>query len=215
MKIHIQKPVRGLPKAKGGFGCIVADPPWPFSNQATRAATGKHYTDMDAWRIMSMPVEKMAAAEAHLYLWTTQTHLPIALEVVHRWGFEFKTSLVWVKTKCVETYVHRVPAGVDAPEKTSVVHHVPAGVADCKIQIGLGNWYRHAHEICLFGVRGKCRAIAKNLPDVIFAPRGEHSSKPDTLQEMAELMSPGPRAELFARRIRPGWSCWGDEVQPR
>lgn len=190
-----------LPKVKGGFGCIVADPPWPFSNQATRASTGKHYSNLAIWKIFNLPVEASAAALAHLYLWTTQTHLPLAVEAMGRWGFVFKTSLTWVKTKSIETVV----------SKSGAVDHCVRS-SQMKVQIGLGNWYRHAHEICLFGVRGQAKANSKRLPDVIFAPRGTHSSKPEVLQDLAELMSPGPRLELFARRPRKGWNCWGDEV---
>ncbi len=196
-----------IPHIAGGYGCIVADPPWPFNNQGTRASTGKHYTDMAAWRILSLPVEAAAAPQSHLYLWTTQSHLPVALEVVARWGFVFKTSLVWVKTRSVETKAH-AGSGV-------VTHALDHGRSEANLQIGLGNWYRHAHEICLFGVRGKAAAMSKRLPDVIFAPRGSHSSTPEVLQDLAELMSPGPRLELFARRPRAEWTVWGDESSGR
>jgi N6-adenosine-specific RNA methylase IME4 len=30
---------------------------------------------------------------------------------------------------------------------------------------------------------------------------------------MVEAVSPGPRLELFARRARPGWTVWGNEVE--
>lgn len=73
--------------------------------------------------------------------------------------------------------------------------------------------YRHAHELCLFGVRGKAPAAVHNLSTVIFAPRGKHSAKPEELQDRAELLSPRPRLELFARRPRAGWVTWGNEVR--
>lgn len=36
-------------------------------------------------------------------------------------------------------------------------------------------------------------------------PRGEHSAKPEAFFDLVEQVSPGPYAELFARRARFGW----------
>lgn len=38
------------------------------------------------------------AKDCVLFLWATSPLLPEALEVMQAWGFEYKTSLVWVKT---------------------------------------------------------------------------------------------------------------------
>ena len=40
----------------------------------------------------------------------------------------------------------------------------------------------------------------------------EHSRKPDQMHEDLERLFDGPYLELFARRTRPGWDVWGDEV---
>jgi len=130
-------------------------------------------------------VRHVAARDAHLYLWTTASHLSEALYLMGWWGFTYKLPLVWVKTK--------------APGE--------------KVQIGLGNYFRHAHELCLFGVRGRAPALVHNLSTVIYAPRQRHSQKPEELQERAELLSPGPRLELFARRHRRGWTGWGNQLR--
>lgn len=39
-----------------------------------------------------------------------------------------------------------------------------------------------------------------------------HSVKPEAFYALAEEASFAPRLELFARRVRPGWTVWGDEV---
>ena len=44
-------------------------------------------------------------------------------------------------------------------------------------------------------------------------PRGRHSDKPDAFFDIVERISPGPYLELFARRARPGWTVWGNEVE--
>ena len=43
-----------------------------------------------------------------------------------------------------------------------------------------------------------------------------HSQKPAYLQDLIDKHWDGEKAELFARRNRPGWDCWGDECpEPR
>jgi N6-adenosine-specific RNA methylase IME4 len=79
----------------------------------------------------------------------------------------------------------------------------------------MGHWFRHTSEHLIFAVRGKAPALRKDLGATFFAPRGRHSAKPDRLQALAELMSPGPRLELFARRARDGWTAWGDQAPER
>ena len=51
------------------------------------------------------------------------------------------------------------------------------------------------------------------VPNVILAPRREHSQKPDEVQDYIETMYPNmDRLEMFARSSRPGWDVWGNEV---
>lgn len=47
------------------FGCIYADPPWQYGNQATRAATSNHYQTMPTEEIAALPVKALAADLAH------------------------------------------------------------------------------------------------------------------------------------------------------
>jgi len=44
------------------------------------------------------------------------------------------------------------------------------------------------------------------------APTGRHSQKPDAIRSLIERASPGPRLELFARKLVPGWYSWGHEI---
>jgi hypothetical protein len=50
------------------------------------------------------------------------------------------------------------------------------------------------------------------VPQLILAPRREHSRKPDEAYERIEALVPGPYLELFARAPRAGWYSWGYEV---
>ena len=38
------------------FGTVYADPPWPYENQATRAATANHYPSLSLAEIAALPV---------------------------------------------------------------------------------------------------------------------------------------------------------------
>lgn len=79
------------------FGTIYADPPWSYSNQGTRAATGNHYGTMSVADICNMPIAELAADDAHLHLWTTNAFLRDAFDVIEAWGFEYKSCAVWCK----------------------------------------------------------------------------------------------------------------------
>lgn len=79
------------------FGCVYADPAWPYGNQATRAATGNHYDTMSVDDICALPVRELVADNAHLHLWTTNAFLFDARRVMEAWGFEYKSVMVWVK----------------------------------------------------------------------------------------------------------------------
>jgi len=79
------------------FGTIYADPPWRYSNQVTRAATDNHYKTMSVEEICAMPVASLAADKAHLHLWTTNAFIFECPKIMEAWGFEFRSTFVWVK----------------------------------------------------------------------------------------------------------------------
>ena len=81
-----------------------------------------------------------------------------------------------------------------------------------KPYMGLGNYLRNCTEQLIFATRGKAPILVKNQPNWLFAIRQEHSRKPEELYEIIERCSPEKRVELFARRKRPGWDSWGNEV---
>lgn len=81
-----------------------------------------------------------------------------------------------------------------------------------KPSIGLGQYLRGKHELCLFGVMGTLRAQSRSQPSCFDAPKGRHSEKPARAYEIIEAVSPGPRLEMFARSPREGWDVWGNEV---
>jgi N6-adenosine-specific RNA methylase IME4 len=79
------------------FGCIYADPPWVYGNQATRASTGNHYDGLTVEELIDLPVNALAADNAHLHLWTTNAFLFDCQRIMEAWGFTYKSCYVWVK----------------------------------------------------------------------------------------------------------------------
>lgn len=79
---------------------------------------------------------------------------------------------------------------------------------------GLGQYMRGQHELLLFGVKGKAMVPStdRRPPTVIHADRTAHSRKPDEFYELVETVSDGPYLEVFARRDRPGWHSWGNQI---
>ena len=80
---------------------------------------------------------------------------------------------------------------------------------------GVGCWFVNRTQFLLFGYKGKCVFNkARYLPNVFEATTPHiHSQKPEITFEIIESISDEPRLELFARRKRLGWDCWGNEVE--
>jgi N6-adenosine-specific RNA methylase IME4 len=84
-----------------------------------------------------------------------------------------------------------------------------------KDKMGNGYYVRQQHELLLIARRGNPITPApQNMSSsVIYAPRREHSRKPDEVYEIIERMYPDlPKIELFARNARKGWAVWGNEA---
>ena len=84
-----------------------------------------------------------------------------------------------------------------------------------KNRIGTGYYIRQQHENLLIARRGNppVPATKNRPPSAIMADRRNHSEKPEEAYQAIERMYPGlPKLELFARKRRPGWDAWGQEV---
>lgn len=97
------------------YRTIVVDPPWAFDQQwATngnpflfygvrgRKPRGavSNYVCQSIDDIAAIPVGDWAEPEnAHMYLWTTNTFMVEAHDLMKAWGFKQKTILTWVKPR--------------------------------------------------------------------------------------------------------------------
>lgn len=81
-------------------------------------------------------------------------------------------------------------------------------------RLGLGYWFRGQVEVLLFGIRGKVPAFRSSLPNIVSAPVGRHSAKPQEFRKLIEQVTPDQaRIELFAREQTQGWTAWGNEIK--
>jgi N6-adenosine-specific RNA methylase IME4 len=181
-----------LSRKLGHFSSILADPPWQFANRTGKMAPEhkrlSRYATMTLQEILELPVAQVAMPQSHLYLWVPNALVKEGLEVMARWGFTYKTNLVWYKV--------RKDGGPDGR--------------------GVGFYFRNVTELILFGVRGKNNRTlppGRRQVNVVVSRKREHSRKPDELYDIIEECSPGPYLELFARHPRPGWSQWGNEFE--
>jgi hypothetical protein len=85
--------LRKLANQSSRFGCIHVMPPWP--------ATEAPKTNISSFvqELLDLPVEPIAAARAHLHLWTPPESLEDGLRVLRAWGFHSRTSLVRLQTR--------------------------------------------------------------------------------------------------------------------
>jgi len=183
------------------FKTILADPPWNVAGDSARQ--GRPWASKGGRRgrdtffpykvqtlewIKGFPVFELAEENAHLYLWVPSrlNREGIGVAVAVAWGFSVVSEIVWAKPN-----------------------------------FGLGKFPRPQHEILLVCRRGKLPFRLNNVGSVQRWPQARglnnggkiHSRKPEECSELIERASPGPYVELFARRVRPGWACWGDEVR--
>ena len=175
---------------EGKFKTILADPPWRFQNSTGKVAPEhkrlSRYETLSFQEIMDIPVNSVADSTSHLYLWVPNALLAEGLETMKKWGFTYKTNIVWYKI--------RKDGGPDGR--------------------GVGFYFRNVTELLLFGVKGKMRTSqpGRTQVNIISTRKREHSRKPDETFKIIEQCSPGPYLELFARGKRNGWTMWGNEV---
>ena len=178
----------------GGFGAILADPPWAFETFAGPAVPtqgDQPYKTMSNEAIAALPVRDLAARNCVLFLWVTWPCLLAGIDTIRAWGFSYKTcAFCWVKADGAQMQMFE----------------------EFPVQIGTGYWTRANSEVCLLATRGKPKRLYADVRQAIIEPRRQHSRKPDCVHLRIERLCTGPYLELFARERRAGWASWGNEV---
>jgi N6-adenosine-specific RNA methylase IME4 len=180
--------IKPLPKVAGGFGVILCDPPWSYSNKTTRAAADHNYATLTAFELQTLPVSDVAAKNCALLMWSTCPMVPDALALGKSWGFEYKTIAFWWA-------------------KVNTVSTTPF--------FGMGNYTRANGEPCLLFTRGRPKRANAAISQFVWERIRRHSEKPTVVHKRIELLfGKQRRLEMFSRAKVNGWRGWGNELLP-
>jgi len=169
------------------YNIIYLDPPWHYSDKCRSGERGVEYKYpvIKPKDLKRLDVGSLAAEDCVMFMWVTAPQLPVGLELMQQWGFTYKTfGFVWVKT-------------------------TKAG----DFSMGMGHYTRSNAELVILGTRGRPKRVSAAVRQVVSAPRGKHSAKPEEVRErIVDLMGDVPRVELFAKDSAEGWDCIGNEI---
>jgi N6-adenosine-specific RNA methylase IME4 len=165
------------------FGVIYADPPWPF---ATWGESGKGRSPDSHYGTNA--IDEI-------------TKLPVAALAA-----EDCALLIWCTGPhiAIGSHVKVIEAWGFRPSTIAFdwIKQNPRGD-------GLS---RSNSEQCFIAIKGSPRRLATDVRQVVIAPVGEHSEKPDEVRRRIERLLPGPYLELYGRKEVEGWCVWGNEV---
>lgn len=183
--------IKVLGRGRRRWRTLLIDPPWPYRQKLRVGKGGLPYRTMTLEDIAALPIDKVAAKDCMLWLWTTNAHLHDAFHLLDAWGFEYKTVRTWFK--------RHVGLGFWLRGRTEQCLLAVRGNPR-ELMRGPHGFAGHSITTAIIS-----RGGGKQLP---------HSKKPPEQYEDIERISPAPRLELFAREEHEGWDAWGDELRP-
>ncbi len=201
------------------------DPPWKYDNQQQNdpARGGIVYPTLSMQDLYEIPLHKAFDKDSVLLMWVT---FPKLLDqyyekydptsIMRNWGFRPVTAaFVWVKLNRKADIQNEGADPYWEEDKNDANEY--AHIRMDAFYSGLGRYTNSNAEICLLGRRGKgLPRVEKNVKQLIFAPIGTHSAKPQKQYRRIERLfgeaTPETHIELFARRENPpptNWSATG------
>lgn len=84
-----------IPLPEGKYDVIYLDPPWQYSNSGISGAADNHYPTMSIEELSELRIP--STDNATMFVWVTNPILFEALPLIEKWGFEYKTNMVWIK----------------------------------------------------------------------------------------------------------------------
>lgn len=177
------------------YDVIYADPPWSYTGQQDKwGAAAKYYSTMSDEDLMDFSlVQDLLSPRGVLFMWATSPRLDFAIRLIDHWGLTCRgVAFVWVKTKRDGT-----PIGAQGVRPSIVKPTTEYVLAASRVS------------------KGRPMPLgSESVVQTVLAPKQEHSRKPDEVMERIEALYPNAtRLEVFARRYRPGWDVWGNEVE--
>jgi N6-adenosine-specific RNA methylase IME4 len=176
---------------------VLADPPWGFRTysgaDAIPTLADDPYPAMTLDEMKALPVADITAPDCLMIMWVVSSHVPQAIELAEAWGLTYRSlGPVWVKAV--------------SPDQLEMFDDQPIS------ELGMGYWFRQQAEIALVFGKGSPERLSAGVRQVIWAPRREHSRKPDGVHARIERLVAGPYLELFGRQERAGWTVWGNQT---
>jgi len=192
----------------GRYNILVIDLPWHYygsksyvgipgdggyATETKMAAASKFYPTMSDEEIAALPVRDWLAPKNVVFLWATGPRLDAAINTLQAWDLTFRgVPFTWVKTR-----KDGKPIGAQGVRPSITKPTTEYVIAASTTR------------------KGRPLPVADEaVPQVVLSPRGAHSAKPEEVQNRIERLYPhASKAEMFARRHRDGWDCYGNELE--
>lgn len=173
------------------YNLIYADPPWKQSRGGKKSVRANSSGKPLEYPVCSLSeikehlkqADSLAEGDTILFLWTIDKYLFEAQQMAEEMGYKLHARMIWDK-------VTGIPAAFTV---------------------------RYGHEYLLYMYKGKLMPVAKDERGKIHTVFREkvqrHSQKPEIAYSIIERLYPDTtKIELYARKHRAGWDCWGNEV---
>lgn len=99
-RIQRQEDIQNIPHfPHGKYQVIYVDPPWQYNNSGLRGSAESHYPTMSIDDLCQLDIGKLAGDATALFMWVTSPFLREGLQLCQAWGFEYKTTFVWIKDR--------------------------------------------------------------------------------------------------------------------
>lgn len=167
---------------------LLADPPWNYNGRTnngnrTSHCPSHHYPTMSTADICAMPIKRLVARDAVLYLWVPNFLLLQGIRVMEAWGFRYANNRVWTKS-------------------TSLPSTGPIVSTHEMLLVG----YRGR------GIRIP-NGVTRMRSSFATVGRPVHSAKPSHFgDEIDRLYPTQKKMELFCRTPRQDWIAHGNQV---
>lgn len=173
------------------YQLIVADPPWKQSKGGKKAvrenSSGKPLDypvcSLDEIKEHLKVASALTAENSILFLWTIDKYLFEAEQIASELGYKLHARMIWNK-------VTGIPAAFTV---------------------------RYGHEYLLYMYKGKLIPVdtkERGKIHTVFTEQAtKHSKKPEEAFNIINRLYPTlDKIELYARKERQGFDCWGNEV---
>lgn len=176
------------------YDVVYQDPPWAYYGQQDKWGAAAKFYDTHDFEAMVEIAHPPLSDKGVLFQWTTSAKIPESLALFEKWGLHYRgVAFVWVKTKKDGT-----PVGAQGVRPSIVKPLTEFVLVASRVEKG--------RPLKLF---------SESVVQTVFAPKREHSRKPDEVYDRIEALYPidhYSHLEMFARVTRPGWDSHGNEV---